>query len=58
VATVSSQPGLGFLTFQALQIPDLPLLEGTFIVFAASVIVFNLLADLFYRYLDPRVRQT
>jgi ABC-type dipeptide/oligopeptide/nickel transport system permease component len=58
VETVYSWPGLGFLTFQALQIPDLPLLEGTFIVFAASVIVFNLLADLFYRYLDPRVRRT
>jgi peptide/nickel transport system permease protein len=58
VETVYSWPGLGYLTFQALQIPDLPLLEGTFIVFSASVIVFNLLADLVYRYLDPRVRRT
>jgi peptide/nickel transport system permease protein len=57
VETVYSWPGLGYLTFQALQIPDLPLLEGTFIVFAGSVIVFNLLADVFYRYLDPRVRR-
>jgi len=58
VETVYSWPGLGYLTYQALQIPDLPLLEGTFIVFSASVIVFNLLADLVYRYLDPRVRRT
>jgi peptide/nickel transport system permease protein len=58
VETVYSWPGLGYLTFQALQIPDLPLLEGTFIIFSASVIVFNLLADLAYRYLDPRVRRT
>jgi peptide/nickel transport system permease protein len=58
VETVYSWPGLGYLTYQALQIPDLPLLEGTFIVFSASVIVFNLLADLAYRYLDPRVRRT
>jgi len=57
VETVYSWPGLGYLTYQALQIPDLPLLEGTFIVFAASVIVFNLLADLLYRHLDPRVRR-
>jgi peptide/nickel transport system permease protein len=57
VETVYSWPGLGYLTYQALQIPDLPLLEGTFIVFSASVIVFNLLADLCYRYLDPRVRR-
>ncbi len=58
VETVYSWPGLGYLTFQALQIPDLPLLEGTFIIFSASVIVFNLLADLAYRWLDPRVRRT
>ena len=57
VETVYSWPGLGFLTFQALQIPDLPLLEGTFIVLSASVIVMNLIADMLYRVLDPRVRQ-
>jgi peptide/nickel transport system permease protein len=57
VETVYSWPGLGYLTFQALQIPDLPLLEGTFVIFGASVIIFNLLADLLYRYLDPRVRR-
>ena len=34
VETVYSWPGLGYLTFQALQIPDLPLLEGTFIIFS------------------------
>ena len=57
VETVYSWPGLGYLTYQALQIPDLPLLEGTFIIFSGSVIVFNLLADLLYRHLDPRVRR-
>lgn len=57
VETVYSWPGLGYLTYQALQIPDLQLLEGTFIIFSASVIVFNLLADLVYLYLDPRVRR-
>jgi peptide/nickel transport system permease protein len=57
VETVYSWPGLGYLTFQALQIPDLPLLEGTFVIFGASVILFNLIADLLYRYLDPRVRR-
>ncbi len=56
VETVYSWPGLGYLTFQALQIPDLPLLEGTFIVFSASVIIMNLIADVLYRFLDPRVR--
>jgi peptide/nickel transport system permease protein len=56
VETVYSWPGLGFLTFQALQIPDLPLLEGTFVVLSGAVIVMNLLADMLYRVLDPRVR--
>lgn len=56
VETVYSWPGLGYLTYQALKIPDLPLLQGTFILFSASVIVMNLLADIVYRFLDPRVR--
>jgi peptide/nickel transport system permease protein len=56
VETVFSWPGLGFLTYQALQIPDTQILEGTFLIFSASVIVMNLLADLLYRALDPRVR--
>lgn len=56
VEAVYSWPGLGYLTYEALKIPDLPLLQGTFIIFSASVIVMNLLADLVYRFLDPRVR--
>ncbi|MGI8869630.1 MAG: ABC transporter permease [Mycobacteriales bacterium] len=58
VETVYSWPGLGYLTYNALRIPDLQLLEGTFIIFSASIIVMNLLADLLYRFLDPRVRAT
>ncbi|MFI9558224.1 ABC transporter permease [Nonomuraea endophytica] len=56
VEAVYSWPGLGYLTYEALKIPDLPLLQGTFIIFSASVILMNLLADLAYRFLDPRVR--
>jgi peptide/nickel transport system permease protein len=32
------------------------MLQGLFLVFSGAVIVFNLLADLLYGYLDPRVR--
>ena len=56
VETVFSWPGLGKLTFDAIQGPDLPLLQGTFVVFSSIIIVMNLLADLVYRVLDPRVR--
>lgn len=56
VEVVFSWPGLGYLTYQALQIPDIQLLEGTFIFFSAAVIFMNVLADIAYRFLDPRVR--
>lgn len=56
VETIFSWPGLGLLTYEALRGPDLPLLQGLFLVFSAAVIFFNLVADLLYAYLDPRVR--
>jgi peptide/nickel transport system permease protein len=56
VETVFSWPGLGLATFEAIRGPDLPMLQGLFLVFSASVIVFNLVADLAYPLLDPRVR--
>jgi peptide/nickel transport system permease protein len=55
VETIFSWPGLGLATYQALNGPDLPMLQGLFLVFSAAVIVFNLLADLLYARLDPRV---
>jgi peptide/nickel transport system permease protein len=56
VETIFSWPGLGLATYEALKGPDLPMLQGLFLVFSASVILFNLIADLLYGYLDPRVR--
>ena len=56
VETVFSWPGLGLLTYDALRVGDLPLLQGTFVVLAGAVIFMNMLADILYRVLDPRVR--
>jgi peptide/nickel transport system permease protein len=56
VETVFSWPGLGSLFYTALSVPDLPLLQGLFLVLSASVIVMNLIADLSYPLLDARVR--
>jgi peptide/nickel transport system permease protein len=56
VETIFSWPGLGLATYDALNGPDLPMLQGLFLLFSAAVIVFNLIADLLYAYLDPRVR--
>ena len=56
VEVVYSWPGLGLLMYKALNVPDLPLIQGAFITLAGAVIVMNVLADLIYRLLDPRVR--
>ena len=57
VEAIFSWPGLGLASYEALKGPDLPMLQGLFLVFSAAVIVFNLIADLLYGYLDPRVRE-
>ena len=56
IEAIFSWPGLGLATYEALKGPDLPMLQGMFLVFSAAVIFFNLIADLLYGYLDPRVR--
>jgi len=55
VETVFSWPGLGGLFYQALSVPDLPLVQGLFVVFAGAMILMSLLADLLYPLFDPRV---
>jgi peptide/nickel transport system permease protein len=57
VETIFSWPGLGLLTYQALNANDYPVLQGVFLLASAAVIFANLCADLLYGYLDPRVRQ-
>lgn len=56
IETIFSWPGLGELTFQAINDKDFPVLQGTFLVFSFGVILANLLADCLYFYLDPRVQ--
>jgi peptide/nickel transport system permease protein len=55
VEAVYSWPGLGKATADAIRGPDLPMLQGLFLLFSAAVIFFNLVADISYAYLDPRV---
>jgi len=56
VETVFSWPGIGRLMFDAVQKRDYPVLQGTFLILAISVIIANLIADLLYAALDPRVK--
>ncbi len=58
VEALFSWPGLGKATADAIRGPDLPMLQGLFLVFSTAVILFNLLADVTYTLLDPRVERT
>jgi peptide/nickel transport system permease protein len=54
--TVFSWPGLGRLMFDSIGSRDYPLVLGLFLFISVIVIVSNLIADLLYAFLDPRVR--
>ncbi len=49
-------PGLGSLTIDAVQKRDIPLIQGTTLVFACFVVIVNLLVDVIYTVIDPRIR--
>ena len=49
-------PGLGNLMLTALNDRDYPVVSGINLFFATGVVLLNLLIDLIYPYLDPRVR--
>ncbi|TFU15327.1 ABC transporter permease [Thermus tengchongensis] len=55
VEVVFALPGLGSLALTALEARDYPLLQGLVLVMAALIVLFNLLVDLLYGLLDPRV---
>ena len=54
--TVFSWPGVGRLAVGAILSSDLPMAQGTIIVLSAGFILINLLVDLLYAALDPRMR--
>jgi len=56
VETVFAWPGLGQLMLSSIQTRDIPVLLGVFLLVSVAVIVSNLLTDLAYAWLDPRVR--
>lgn len=56
IETIFSWPGMGRLTLDAIFAQDYPVVLGTTMVFAVFVILGNLLSDIFYALVDPRVR--
>ena len=55
VEAVFNYPGIGLLTYQSVFQKDYPMLQGAFLVITASVVIANLIADLLYIKLDPRI---
>jgi peptide/nickel transport system permease protein len=56
VETVFQIPGVGRLNYEAITHADFPIIQGTVLLAAAFIIVANILVDIAYAYLDPRVR--
>ena len=54
--TVFNIPGIGRLAFDAIQKCDLPMVQGTVLFGAFVIILLNLIVDILYAFLDPRVR--
>jgi len=56
VESVFSWPGIGQLAWQAIQIVDIPVIMGVVLVSAMAILFGNLIADLVYPLLDPKIR--
>lgn len=54
--TVFAYPGAGLLLVQALRNRDFPIIQAYVILIAFIVVIINLVVDVFYSYLDPRIR--
>ena len=56
VETIFAWPGMGRLVFEAVAERDYPMLLGVLLVSSLTVVVMNLVTDVAYGVLDPRVR--
>jgi len=54
--TIFSWPGLGTYIVQAVNARDYPAIQGAIIFVALMVAIVNLIVDLLYAYIDPRIR--
>jgi peptide/nickel transport system permease protein len=54
--TIFAWPGVGRLIVQAIETKDYPVIQTAVILLAVLFVVLNLLVDLTYTYLDPRIR--
>ena len=57
VETVFAWPGIGRLLYEGISLRDFPLVQTTVLLAGAMIVVVNLLVDLLYAWIDPRIRQ-
>ena len=55
--TVFAWPGMGRLLYEAIQGRDTPIITCIFIITSVMVIITNLIVDVSYRFLDPRIQR-
>jgi peptide/nickel transport system permease protein len=56
VEAVFNIPGIGRLAYSAIQNADLPMIQGTVLIGAFFIVIANLVVDILYAFIDPRVR--
>ena len=56
IETVFAWPGVGRLAYRAIVSQDFPLIQGVVLTAAVIVMTVNLVTDMLYAYLDPRIR--
>jgi ABC-type dipeptide/oligopeptide/nickel transport system permease component len=56
VETVFAWPGIGRLAIMAIQSRDLPMLQGCMLVLTTMFVTINLLVDVVYAFIDPRIK--
>jgi peptide/nickel transport system permease protein len=57
IETIFNRNGLGALQYQSVRDRDYPLMMGSFLLLTVSVIIVNIIADMLYSVIDPRVRR-
>jgi peptide/nickel transport system permease protein len=57
IEAVFNYRGIGNMMFEAVKARDYPLLQGGFLLFTVTILILNILTELLYPYLDPRLRR-
>ncbi len=58
IEAVFNYRGIGNMMFEAVKSRDYPLLQGGFLLFTITILILNIITELIYPLLDPRVQRT